>query len=318
MAKPKKGKEYIPKTEDAAKVLENAKAMMSIDEEINSIFGDSTTEEIPNSKKIIDLVCKNPFITKSEIARILNVAPSNIYQAMNNQYYKDLFSEIETILKDRLARIYLKSIERSERLLESKGTKDEVVWSIARFFLGKKIDQMAFDGDGDSPDEIIFETRITRTGILEKEQKKIYYRNNNINIEDEVKMVKELKDQEKRYNAKLAELHYAYESCLNNDKIKRLKEELHSIDLELDSYLSDHIEENDELKSNSLVNFFKDRLAACEASLHHYIIQAENQEFSNEKAMLLKKGVDFYRHVLLANYLEYQDDKYVCKSKNNW
>jgi len=187
MAKPKKGKEYIPKTEDAAKVLENAKAMMSIDEEINSIFGDSTTEEIPNSKKIIDLVCKNPFITKSEIARILNVAPSNIYQAMNNQYYKDLFSEIETILKDRLARIYLKSIERSERLLESKGTKDEVVWSIARFFLGKKIDQMAFDGDGDSPDEIIFETRITRTGILEKEQKKIYYRNNNINIEEEVK-----------------------------------------------------------------------------------------------------------------------------------
>lgn len=131
-------------------------------------------------------------------------------------------------------------------------------------------------------------------------------------------MVKELKDQEKRYNAKLAELHYAYESCLNNDKIKRLKEELHSIDLELDSYLSDHIEENDELKSNSLVHFFKDRLAACEASLHHYIIQAENQEFSNEKAMLLKKGVDFYRHVLLANYLEYQDDKYVCKSKNNW
>jgi len=183
MAK-KKGKEYVPKAKDAAKVLENAKAMMTIDEEINSIFGDSITEEIPNSKKIIDLVCKNPFITKSEIARILNVSPHNIYQAMNNTYYKDLFSEIETILRDRLARIYLKSIERSEGLLESVETKDEVVWSIARFFLGKKIDQMAFDGDNDSPDEIIFETRITRTGILEKEQKKVYYRNNNINNEE--------------------------------------------------------------------------------------------------------------------------------------
>ena len=66
--------------------------------------------------------------------------------------------------------MHLKALQESERLLEDSGVKDGVKLNLIKFLLQSKIDTILINDD-DGENEIIFETRITKSGILEKEQR---------------------------------------------------------------------------------------------------------------------------------------------------
>ena len=158
-------KQYKPTSSDKKAAVEKAKSLM-----LDDVFETVADTDIPIRKRIMEEIIKTPLASINTIARRVNASHQSVQRIMNDSFFKDLKNQIDELFKNRLSRLHLKALQESERLLEDSGVKDGVKLNLIKFLLQSKIDTILINDD-DGENEIIFETRITKSGILEKEQR---------------------------------------------------------------------------------------------------------------------------------------------------